>query len=342
MTRASRSSSTCSAPAGCWCRARPAADGPRPSTPSTSTCGHSVPRCCASAGRPRAGRRRRPGRPERSGWTRRTRPGVAAWLAGLSGRPGVVIADDVGAPAEFPVLARLPAPGTGQRHRPARGRRPRPAVRRTTRGRWRRCAADAPGSCSAPARATPTCSASGCRARRSPCARAPDGWSPARPSSASRWPAGDGRPRPTPRVRDRPPAAASEELERRPDLLAGVPGELVTLGLVDDELRVLAAEVGFEHDVDRRPDVLLRVRAVDVRAGDVLEPDVGLPPGRPPGRCPGRRRRSPSRRARRRPGPRAGGPPTGSMSISRRLARAAASRAAYSSSSVSASASLSS
>ena len=35
------------------------------------------------------------------------------WLAGRAGRPGVVIADDVGSPAEFPVLARLPAPGRG-------------------------------------------------------------------------------------------------------------------------------------------------------------------------------------------------------------------------------------
>jgi DNA segregation ATPase FtsK/SpoIIIE, S-DNA-T family len=39
--------------------------------------------------------------------------GVTAWVAGRAGRPGVVIADDVGAPAEFPVLTRLPAPGPG-------------------------------------------------------------------------------------------------------------------------------------------------------------------------------------------------------------------------------------
>ncbi|MFP5371462.1 MAG: FtsK/SpoIIIE domain-containing protein [Actinomycetes bacterium] len=37
--------------------------------------------------------------------------GVAAWVAQLRGRPGVVIADDVGAPAECAALARLPAPG---------------------------------------------------------------------------------------------------------------------------------------------------------------------------------------------------------------------------------------
>ena len=36
---------------------------------------------------------------------------MADWLAGRAGRHGVVIADDVGAAAEFPVLAGLPAPG---------------------------------------------------------------------------------------------------------------------------------------------------------------------------------------------------------------------------------------
>ena len=41
--------------------------------------------------------------------------GVSDWLAGRAGRPGVVIADDLGAPAEFPALARLPAPGAGSR-----------------------------------------------------------------------------------------------------------------------------------------------------------------------------------------------------------------------------------
>src|SRR3712207_7015329 len=56
--------------------------------------------------------------------------------------------------------------------------------------------------------------------------------------------------------------------EQRPDLLGGVPGEFVPLGLVDDELGVLTAEVGLEHHVDRRPDVVLGLRAVDVRAGD--------------------------------------------------------------------------
>jgi DNA segregation ATPase FtsK/SpoIIIE, S-DNA-T family len=39
--------------------------------------------------------------------------GMTDWLAGRAGRPGVVIADDVGSPAEFPILARLPAPGRG-------------------------------------------------------------------------------------------------------------------------------------------------------------------------------------------------------------------------------------
>jgi S-DNA-T family DNA segregation ATPase FtsK/SpoIIIE len=37
--------------------------------------------------------------------------GMAAWIAELDGRPGVVVADDVGPPAEFPALGRLPALG---------------------------------------------------------------------------------------------------------------------------------------------------------------------------------------------------------------------------------------
>jgi S-DNA-T family DNA segregation ATPase FtsK/SpoIIIE len=41
--------------------------------------------------------------------------GAAAWLGGLDGHPGVVIADDVGAPADIPALTRLPAgPGPGR------------------------------------------------------------------------------------------------------------------------------------------------------------------------------------------------------------------------------------
>ncbi|WP_167761724.1 FtsK/SpoIIIE domain-containing protein [Blastococcus sp. CT_GayMR19] len=38
--------------------------------------------------------------------------GMAAWVAELDGRPGVVVADDVGTPAEFPALGRLPALGS--------------------------------------------------------------------------------------------------------------------------------------------------------------------------------------------------------------------------------------
>jgi S-DNA-T family DNA segregation ATPase FtsK/SpoIIIE len=41
----------------------------------------------------------------------RDESGVAAWIAALCGRPGVVIADDVGAPAEVPALGRLPGLG---------------------------------------------------------------------------------------------------------------------------------------------------------------------------------------------------------------------------------------
>ncbi|TFV81256.1 FHA domain-containing protein [Blastococcus sp. CT_GayMR20] len=41
--------------------------------------------------------------------------GMAGWLADLDGRPGVVIADDVGAPADIPVLALLAARGAGSR-----------------------------------------------------------------------------------------------------------------------------------------------------------------------------------------------------------------------------------
>ena len=56
----------------------------------------------------------------------------------------------------------------------------------------------------------------------------------------------------------------------------------MTLGLVDHELGVLAAEVGFEHDVDRRPHPLLGVGTVDVGARDVLEPEVRLHAHRSP------------------------------------------------------------
>jgi S-DNA-T family DNA segregation ATPase FtsK/SpoIIIE len=38
--------------------------------------------------------------------------GVDAWIAQLGGRPGVVVADDVGTPAESPALTRLPPLGT--------------------------------------------------------------------------------------------------------------------------------------------------------------------------------------------------------------------------------------
>ena len=49
----------------------------------------------------------------------------------------------------------------------------------------------------------------------------------------------------------------SEQLERRADLLVRVPGQLVPLGLVDDELGVVAAEVGLQHDGNGRAHVLL-------------------------------------------------------------------------------------
>jgi S-DNA-T family DNA segregation ATPase FtsK/SpoIIIE len=39
--------------------------------------------------------------------------GMAEWLAGHAGQPRVVVADDVGMPAEWPALAGLPIPGTG-------------------------------------------------------------------------------------------------------------------------------------------------------------------------------------------------------------------------------------
>jgi S-DNA-T family DNA segregation ATPase FtsK/SpoIIIE len=45
-------------------------------------------------------------------WLDPTDPaGISAWLADLAGRPGVVIADDIGAPAECPALNELPALG---------------------------------------------------------------------------------------------------------------------------------------------------------------------------------------------------------------------------------------
>jgi hypothetical protein len=50
--------------------------------------------------------------------------------------------------------------------------------------------------------------------------------------------------------------AGSEQVERGTDLLGGVPGQLVPLGLVDDELRVVAAEVGLQDDVDVLADLI--------------------------------------------------------------------------------------
>jgi S-DNA-T family DNA segregation ATPase FtsK/SpoIIIE len=38
--------------------------------------------------------------------------GMSDWLASRAGRPGVVVADDVGSPAEAPVLGLLPVPGS--------------------------------------------------------------------------------------------------------------------------------------------------------------------------------------------------------------------------------------
>src|SRR3954452_10238476 len=76
----------------------------------------------------------------------------------------------------------------------------------------------------------------------------------------------------------------SEQVQRRTDLLSGVPRALVPLRLVDDELRVVAAEGGLQHHVDGGADVVLRVGAVDVGAGDVTHRDVaGDPYGAPLG-----------------------------------------------------------
>ena len=94
-----------------------------------------------------------------------------------------------------------------------------------------------------------------------------------RPRSRSAG-AGDRRPR-----RGRP-AVTSEQFERRPDLLGRVPGQLVALRLVDDELRVVAAEVRLQDDGDRGLDVVLGVRAVEVGAGHVAELDIPLDPHR--------------------------------------------------------------
>jgi DNA segregation ATPase FtsK/SpoIIIE, S-DNA-T family len=40
--------------------------------------------------------------------------GVRAWLAGLDGRPGVAVADDVGSPMEWPALSALATPAGGR------------------------------------------------------------------------------------------------------------------------------------------------------------------------------------------------------------------------------------
>ena len=196
--------------------------------------------------------------------------GVRAWLADLDGRPGVVVADDVGSPAEWTALGALPSIGARAAVSRCSRRPARPARRRTTRAPVAALRRAAAAGCScAPARATPTCSASG-----SPALPLPDrpgvGWL-VTGAAIDRVQVA--------RRRTRAPGTQSSSSSGT-DLLRRVPGQLVTLGLVDDELRVLTAEVGLQDDVDRRADVLLRLGAVDVCARDVLDADVALDPGR--------------------------------------------------------------
>ena len=303
-TRASRWSSTCCARAGCCRRAARQRPVDGPGRLRRSTCAPPGPRCCASASdrRTPSARRRRAA----PGWTRRDEAGARRWVAALDGRRASSSRTTSARPRSGPALAALPA----ARRRAAASRswrpsEPRAALPGTTRDRSPPCAGPGPGCCSARVRATPICS--GVRLPRLPlpaAARAAAGWSTGTAWTACRSPAG-------PRGRPAPSADRSEQLERRPDLLRRVPGQLVTLGLVDDELGVLAAEVGLEDDVDRRADVVLGVGAVDVRAGDVPRGGCRPRPGPRPGRCRGRRSGSPrhrARRRRRRPGgaPRAG------------------------------------
>ena len=277
------------------------------------------------------------GAPDGPGWIRPTRPGCAPGWLRCAGRPGVVVADDVGTPAEWVGARALSRRGPQRRWRSSPRRAPaqlsahyQGPVAALRRARSGLLLCPGPGDADLLGVRLPAHPAAGAAGQRVAGQRAAmHGAGPGRPAGR---PAG---------VRD--DRRRSEQLERRADLLGGVPGELVTLGLVDDELRVLAAEIGLEDHVDRGADVVLGLGAVDVRAGDVADADrppstraaprsvsassIGLTAASGTSAATTTRRRRAA---------------VGSTSISRRLARAAASSAAYSSSSVSASASLSS
>ena len=199
--------------------------------------------------------------------------GARAWAVGLGGRPGVVIVDDVGTPAECAALCALPAVGVrtgvaliaaaspGQLSGHYQG-----PIATLRRSRAALLLCPGPGDARSAGHPAPADPATRTARQRVAAHRDLAGARAGRPQAATRCPAAR--------------SDGSEELERRTDLLRRVPGELVTFGLVDDELRVLAAEIGLEDHVDRRADVLLGIGAVDVGARDVLDTDVALDLGR--------------------------------------------------------------
>ena len=184
-TRASRSSSTSSAPADC------SSSGPPGS--GRSTAAGRVRRHLRTHGVPllRLGCHRAPSPARRTtpGSTRPTRRAARAWADGLGGRPGVVVADDVGSPVECAAFDR--AAGARRPRRPvaviAAGSRRQLSGALPGPGRRAAPRADGPAALPRSGRRRPA-RASGSRGRRVP-VRPGIGLAGhrRRPSSACRW-----------------------------------------------------------------------------------------------------------------------------------------------------------
>nr|WP_256461182.1 FtsK/SpoIIIE domain-containing protein [Blastococcus sp. PRF04-17] len=172
-TTARRRSWSWHGPAACWSPDRRVAADRRHWTPSPTICAPAVRRSCASACRRSAARDGRPRTPSGSDRpTSRASPtgcaappvGRRSWSPTTSGPRPSGPPSTVCRPWERPTGSSCSPPAA-----------PAPS-RRTTRDRSRHSVGRAPVCCSAPAPGTPTCSACGCRGRRSPSARAPAGW----------------------------------------------------------------------------------------------------------------------------------------------------------------------
>lgn len=76
------------------------------------------------------------------------------------------------------------------------------------------------------------------------------------------------------RYRNLPRASqASEQLQQKRQLLAGVPGQVVVLRVTDGQLGILVTEIRQVDHLDRGPDGRLRRRVVEVRGDDVADAD---------------------------------------------------------------------